>query len=218
MNPYQILGVKPTDSTDIFTAAYRLLAKRYHPDVQATGDAVKFLEIKRAYDVLMNPDLRKQFDASGEMPDGETAIIRAQAKEFLLSLFQQMILDSDAHAIEGGDIIGTLRSNIEAHIGKFALQADELTAKAHAVGKALAIIKKRMRKKKEKAEDTIFSESLEEGIRQFTTAHDHIQQRIKVAHSALALLKEYQYDFDKGVRPTFFTVTMTTNSTTAGRF
>ena len=36
---------------------YRLLAKRYHPDNQSSGDAQKFAEVHKAFEILSNiPD------------------------------------------------------------------------------------------------------------------------------------------------------------------
>jgi len=45
---------------------YRILAKRYHPDNQDTGDAVKFAEVHRAFEALNDAASRAAYDATYE--------------------------------------------------------------------------------------------------------------------------------------------------------
>ena len=56
-DPYQVLGLKPGASDEEVKRAYRLLAKKYHPDMNP-GDAhvAKMMnEINAAYDQIKNP-------------------------------------------------------------------------------------------------------------------------------------------------------------------
>ena len=48
LNPYKVLGVNPTMSTEQIKREYKRLAKIYHPDVYQ-GDTSKFNEIKDAW-------------------------------------------------------------------------------------------------------------------------------------------------------------------------
>ncbi|HZG35299.1 MAG TPA: molecular chaperone DnaJ [Gaiellaceae bacterium] len=64
---YDTLGVAKTASADEIKKAYRKLARRHHPDANP-GDAAaeaKFKEVQTAYDVLSDPEKRKQYDAYG---------------------------------------------------------------------------------------------------------------------------------------------------------
>lgn len=61
---YQILGVPEDASAEDVKRAYRELAKKYHPD-RNKGDAAaekRFKEVGEAYDVLKDPQKRKQYD------------------------------------------------------------------------------------------------------------------------------------------------------------
>lgn len=62
---YELLGVSPRASGDEIHSAYRRLARRYHPDVNAGGDAgVRFQELSDAYEVLHDPSQRALYDRS----------------------------------------------------------------------------------------------------------------------------------------------------------
>ena len=58
---YQVLGVASTATDKEITKAYRKLAKQYHPDANP-GSEDRFKEISAAYDVLGDPDRRKEYD------------------------------------------------------------------------------------------------------------------------------------------------------------
>ena len=63
-SPYDTLGVPKTASAEEIKKAYRKLAREHHPDASG-GDEVRFKEIQAAYDVLSDPEKRKQYDAYG---------------------------------------------------------------------------------------------------------------------------------------------------------
>jgi molecular chaperone DnaJ len=71
VNLYDTLGVSKSASQDEIRKAYRKLAREHHPD-RNPGDAAseaKFKEVQAAYDVLKDPEKRKQYDAFGA-PNG----------------------------------------------------------------------------------------------------------------------------------------------------
>jgi len=64
---YQTLGVARGAGQDEIKKAYRKLARKYHPDANP-GDASaedRFKEVQAAYDVLSDPEKRKQYDRFG---------------------------------------------------------------------------------------------------------------------------------------------------------
>jgi molecular chaperone DnaJ len=75
---YATLGVGRNASAEEIKKAYRKLARRYHPD-RNPGDKQaeeRFKEVQNAYDVLSNPDKRKQYDTFGTF-DGRAGVGQA---------------------------------------------------------------------------------------------------------------------------------------------
>jgi hypothetical protein len=63
MDPYKVLGVDKEASINEIRNAYRKLAKRYHPDVNADSRAdERIAEINAAYEQLSDPDSRRAYD------------------------------------------------------------------------------------------------------------------------------------------------------------
>ena len=59
-SPYQVLGVRRTATAAEIKSAYRRLAMRVHPD--HGGNAAKFREVNKAYQLLIHPNRRHAYD------------------------------------------------------------------------------------------------------------------------------------------------------------
>jgi curved DNA-binding protein CbpA len=68
---YELLQISPNAETDTIHRVYRLLAQRFHPDNQETGDARKFRQLHDAYMVLSDPEKRAQFDVFHQKQRGD---------------------------------------------------------------------------------------------------------------------------------------------------
>jgi curved DNA-binding protein CbpA len=59
---YETLQLSPTATIEVVERVYRILAKRYHPDNQDTGDTMRFSDVHMAYEILSDPVRRAQYD------------------------------------------------------------------------------------------------------------------------------------------------------------
>ena len=64
---YQVLGVSRTATEDQIRKAYKRIARENHPDVRPNDPAAaeRFKQASEAYEVLSDPDKRKQYDTFG---------------------------------------------------------------------------------------------------------------------------------------------------------
>lgn len=64
---YKLLEVTETASSEVIQAAYKILAKKYHPDVAKTENKaqyeLKMKELNQAKEILLNPKSREKYDA-----------------------------------------------------------------------------------------------------------------------------------------------------------
>ena len=66
---YAILGVHPSAEKVVIDAAYKALAKRYHPDKNQNDPETakrQMQEINEAYEILSNEQKRREYDENSE--------------------------------------------------------------------------------------------------------------------------------------------------------
>ena len=72
---YRVLGVKPNATAEEIHAAYRRLARAYHPDCYpgSTGSLVRMARVNVAKSVLLDPNTRAAYDLSRKRASGPAA-------------------------------------------------------------------------------------------------------------------------------------------------
>ena len=76
---YEVLQISPNADPDTGHRVYRLLAQRFHPDNQSTGDSEKFRVLTEAYQVLGDPERRAEYDVHRPERQKERSRLISQA-------------------------------------------------------------------------------------------------------------------------------------------
>ncbi len=113
LNYYRLLGVPPDAGQRRIKAAYRSLAKRFHPDRNSDSETATelFRQVSDAYRVLSNSQLRAQYDKTlNEQKEG-TATTKSNHSDpqHKFNHFVKSLLDS---------LFGTLDQQTEPSVKK----------------------------------------------------------------------------------------------------
>jgi curved DNA-binding protein CbpA len=82
---YEVLQISRNADVETVHRVYRIMATRFHPDNPRTGDTETFLLLKRAYQVLSDPELRTKYD-SARMIEEEAPLPIFELKDFVYGL------------------------------------------------------------------------------------------------------------------------------------
>ena len=62
MDYYVVLGITEDADESTVRSAFRALARRFHPDVGIGSSPVEFQRVREAYETLVDPERRRQYD------------------------------------------------------------------------------------------------------------------------------------------------------------
>jgi curved DNA-binding protein CbpA len=117
---YEILGVLPSAEDIVITAAYRVLAQRYHPD-RWTGPPAEAHErmaaINRAYETLKDPARRAAYD--GQRSKRDQASYEQQQDQGREEVFSQAINDLEVRWKIAADVFPDLNA-LRAKLAKLS--------------------------------------------------------------------------------------------------
>jgi curved DNA-binding protein len=68
---YETLMVSPNADAETVDRVYRLLARRYHPDNQESGNAERFAQVQEAFETLGHSEKRAAYDVKYEENRGQ---------------------------------------------------------------------------------------------------------------------------------------------------
>lgn len=183
MNPYQTLGLDPSATPAEIKTAYRNATKTHHPD--RGGESERFREIQRAYEVLIDPDLREEFDRTGRMPGA-----RESAEDIpglILEVYSQVVEATfKIKEIERLPILDAVRS-------VFKDRQKDLRKRIRSsarVSNSLERMRRRIIHKTDSA-PTIFDQWLEVQLAEIEDARRICERKIALAGQCLTWLEAY---------------------------
>lgn len=191
-NLYEMLGVQKKASVEKIRNAYRQLAKRMHPDKKG-GSIERFTSLKKAHDILIDPERRKKYDATGDVseksPDNEFSIamgiIAASLEQIFLAIEQHNCDPSEFDMI--ADLVRVL-NNWQTETNK-ALQK---------INNALSSSEKAQGRFVIGSGNNYIESIIEARITQLRQKKETEESRKKGIESALKLLKAYKYKSKRG--------------------
>lgn len=84
LDPYKVLQVDPEAEDEVIEAAYRRLARKYHPDVSPSRESLeRMVQLNQAWELLKNPARRASVDRARTRTQGSAArvsVADAQAR------------------------------------------------------------------------------------------------------------------------------------------
>lgn len=178
---YEILGVKPDFTEEQLKKAHRKKVKKHHPDVG--GDTENFTKIQEAYEILSNPERRRVYDLTGQVPHIEPNKDVEEAVELLSSKFRTKLDSlSNKELLCKGITIGisvSLNEDIKTQEKAITYEKERI--------QLLTILGKRMKVKKRK-QINVAREVIEQQIEYSRAGIENCKHRIKIIKKALVFL------------------------------
>jgi DnaJ-class molecular chaperone len=197
-NPYEILGVNKDTPIDGIKKQYKFRSKELHPD--AGGSSEDFANLKKAFDILMDPAKRNLYDEYGidEFLDVETEA-RLVASQIVISALDRLPdscnLDKEIAAI-------------------FQRCLDDLTAQELQAKELKERLQRRLDAVQKKPINDFLTNEITKVIETHNKAMKQAQLNYRIHDTAFKMVREYQFDITK---ITFMVDSYLGNNTMASR-
>lgn len=180
-DPYAELGVARGASDAEIKAAFRLSAKRAHPD--NGGSAEAFVRVGRAAAVLRDPARRRRYDEAGDVGESPTADDeQSKALALIATAFEQALAQPD------GAILAVMRAQIDRARASVRQKQAEFAARVARYERL------RGRFVAAKGTPNHIQSMIEAQIVTLRRSEAQIAADLRIADEAIEILAGYRYD------------------------
>lgn len=185
-DPYTTLNVPRDASLEQIKAAYRDLAKRWHPDVGGNPEA--FARLQQAYETLSDPDERAYYDQHGaRRRGGGIDAVDAKAREFFAKVLLEALDDPFA---ERRDVLSRALGDIQRDRAKIRTEIADMSRKRERAEKLA------LRFRAKDGRGTLPNDIYGHFGRQVAMAIAQSEERLKVLARLEELVNAYTYEVD----------------------
>lgn len=189
---YEILGVDKDATDEEIKAAARKAKMKHHPD--RGGEAKDFHEIMLAEKILLDPEKRKHYDATGDSGTDHIDTMEQQAIRIAVSMFVTTVMALDEKNIAYKDVIHACIDLVAETRVKAFQQMRHTETLIQKMEKALIRLRK---KKKEKRGVDFLASALSREIEKAKMNVEEIKRDLAMADVMKAFFSEYDYQTDQ---------------------
>jgi len=189
MTYYEILGVESSAAVEEIRTAYRKLAQENHPD--KGGDAEKFTEIQKAYDVLSSSEKRAIYDKTGYFSEAgidENLMILREIVGMVLAI----INDNPAIDVSKVSLIDLTLSLINNKQSSLRGESGKLAERVRKYGQAIERFRTR-----DVSKPNLVGQMIAHEMKKLEAKIVEIEGVVETGNKMKECLKEYQYEFEQ---------------------
>lgn len=192
---YDLLGLTPEATDPDIRKAYKKKAKQLHPDANGGVESEEFVKMKKAYDILINPETRKMYDETGIIDGEHESKLMNAALGGLQHCFNILVEEVGPDEMIYVDVIGSMKLNIKTNLDVHKKNQAGAAKAIAKIEKAKETTLKRLKIKKDAP--NIFIMALDKAAQPHRDVMFKSDQAVLLCETMLKMLENYEYTFDE---------------------
>lgn len=167
-----------------------------HPDVNGGQMTPEYALVMKAYEILMDDNLRASYDATGIVPGGEDAKLLQTAHACIEHMFTQIVDGMSPEDMEQSDMLMLIITTVKEQMKGFTNTKAQLNSQMTDMSKRVEILNKRLSSGKTQNREVFIRllKKREDGLR---TALFSIEEAEKVANKVMEILEDCKFERKK---------------------